>query len=259
MAINGLASFGPSIDNLTVFQDYPARSSAGNFIKVPLLIGSTDYEAGESAAVDALSNITYPKSYWIAETLNTFTCPAGIRANISIENNVPTWRYRWFGDFPNIRLTSVPDSGAYHTSEIMSIFDTAPVSAPGNGIPPATDEEIAIGNYMRGAWAAFAKDPIAGLSSYASGWPVYNPGNETLVRLAYMNLTGTNLASPAIYDVNCTDTVVVSGIVGGANTTATSSGSVSPTSLKSASASAKAVDMSLILGFSVAIGIILLS
>jgi hypothetical protein len=37
---------------------------------------------------------------------------------------------------------------------------------------------------MRGAWAAFAKDPIKGLPSY-DGWPNYNPNGTTLIRLAY--------------------------------------------------------------------------
>lgn len=62
---------------------------------------------------------------------------------------------------------------------------------------------------MRGAWAAFAKDPIQGLHNY-DGWANYKHGGKTLIRLAYGNdflnnntraqfLLGPSLA----YDSHC--------------------------------------------------------
>lgn len=54
---------------------------------------------------------------------------------------------------------------------------------------------------MRGAWAAFAKDPQKGLTTY--GWPSYNPSQDTLIRLAYENITGTNVINPYRYDADC--------------------------------------------------------
>lgn len=62
---------------------------------------------------------------------------------------------------------------------------------------------MAIGKYLRGAWAAFAKDPEMGLVSYADGWPMYDPSSDTLVRLAYNNQTGANLARGDLYDDVC--------------------------------------------------------
>jgi cholinesterase len=195
--------FNPAVDDITVFSDYPERSVAGNFIKAPMLIGSTDYEAGLFAAVDALFRITYPRDLWNEYDLDTFTCPAGLRANVNIAANVPTWRYRYFGVFPNLRLTSEPESGAWHGSELSIIFDTVPQGA---GIPENTNEEISIGDYVREAWVTFAKDPANGLRNYQDGWPLYDPSEKTLIRLGYDNLTGVNLAMPSLYDRGCETT-----------------------------------------------------
>jgi cholinesterase len=220
-----LSSFSPAVDNITVFSDYPARSAAGNFIKAPLLSGNTDYEAGLFATIAALSNVTYPREFWDAFNLRIFTCPAGLRANISISAGVPTWRYRYFGDFPNLRLTSAPESGAWHVSELPILFDNTP--KPGGSIPADTDAEISIGSYMRGAWVAFAKDPANGLKNYQGGWPIYDPSASTLVRLAYNNITGTNLGMPSIYDTDCGMTFSYNGTsVGSGNATTTVSSTV---------------------------------
>lgn len=58
---------------------------------------------------------------------------------------------------------------------------------------------------MRGAWAAFARDPAKGLLSYDNGWPQYNADGNTLIQLAYNNLTGTNLVASNTYDGGCTN------------------------------------------------------
>ena len=100
-----------------------------------------------------------------------------------------------------MRLTTEPDSRAFHGSDIPVLFDTRP--APGGSVPAPARDEIAFGKYMRGAWATFAKDPWKGLTGYAEGWPVYDPAGKTLVRLAYNNTLGTNLEEPALYDSTC--------------------------------------------------------
>jgi carboxylesterase type B len=197
-----LGSFGPTVDDIVVFSDYADKSAAGNFTQKPLLIGNNDNEAGLFSTGFALAGITYPAQSWDTFNLQAFTCPAGIRANVSIANGVPTWRYRYFGDFPDLRIA--PASGAYHGSEVPILFNTTPPS------PPQTPAEIAIGDYMRGAWAAFAKDPVNGLNTYEGGWPRYQNGNETLIRLGYNNLTGPNLALPQMYDAGCSSVNVSS-------------------------------------------------
>jgi hypothetical protein len=223
-------SFGPTVDDEVVFSDYTNRSLAGNFIKRPILIGNADYEAGLFKVLAELAGLVYSDDFWNAFNQQGFVCPASARANISITNGVPTWRYRWFGTFPNTNLTSsaVPVIGAYHASELPVLFDTAP---SGEGIPPNTDAEIAIGAYLRGAWAAFAKDPVAGLGKGNFSWPYYVPGKETLVRLAYGGLSGSNLGDATGYDVGCASTFPVvpsngtggGGAGGGGNGTAVGS------------------------------------
>jgi hypothetical protein len=121
------------------------------------------------------------------------------------------------------------DSGAYHVSEIPMLFNTAP-----NSPIPATTEQIAIGKYMRGAWAAFAKNPTSGLTAY--GWPRYDPAHDTLIRIAYNNLTGTNVINPKRYDADCglvnvssTDDSVIPVLPdSGASITPTGTGSAAP-------------------------------
>lgn len=199
-AISGLGHFVPTVDEQIVFSDYPERSLTGKFIKKPLLIGHNDYEAGILKITAALRGITLPDSSYDAFDLKTFYCPAAARANASASNNVPTWRYRYFGDFPNMQLSTTLHTGAYHGAEVNILFDTIPT---GESIPASTPAELEVASYMRSAWSTFAKDPVKGLNSYQDGWPQFDPAKESLIRLAYDNKVGTNLALPADYDANC--------------------------------------------------------
>lgn len=219
------SSFGPTVDNTVVFSDYKQRSTSGKVSKLPLLLGNADYEAGLFRVLDALKNVSLPSSYWDAFDNAVFVCPCATRANVSLSNNVPTWRYRWFGAFPNTELTTIPFSGAWHASELPVLFGNVPT---GSGVPNSTAAETQIGAYIRGAWAAFAKDPVAGLKSYGGGWPEYDPSGQTLVRLAFNNMTGTNLALGSFYDGACSTIVAVSGSGSGngsGSATGTGSGS----------------------------------
>ncbi|KAF7907465.1 uncharacterized protein EAF01_005051 [Botrytis porri] len=195
-----LGSFLPTVDEIVVFSNYTERSLAGNFTSKPLLIGSNDEEAVLFVAANALQGISTSDVAAQLIDLIGFTCPSGYRANYSIQANVNTWRYRYFGSFPNTMI--VPNAGAWHSAEIPLLFDTNLAN------PPETTEQIAIGKYMRGAWAAFAKNPENGLTNY--GWPKYDAAEDTLIRLAYNNQTGTNAVNPSLYDANCPTTPVFS-------------------------------------------------
>ncbi|KAH6657018.1 carboxylesterase [Truncatella angustata] len=194
---SGQYRFGPTIDGSVVFADYTTRKPNPGAV----LVGHNDFEPGLQRPLSP----TLPDAYWQQAELS-FTCPAAERAAYYALNGNPTWRYRWFGDWGNLRLAINPSSGAWHGSEIMPLFDTIPQT-----VSVSTPEETSVAAYLRGAWAAFAKNPIGGLSDYEGGWPQYSTDGDSLVRLAYNNITGTNLAPGNYYDNGCPEYPVVGG------------------------------------------------
>lgn len=152
--------FGPTVDEIIVFSNYLERATAGNLTKRPLLIGSNDNEVGLFRVTFGLQNVTYSDVEWDFLQLQIFTCPIAERALASVINHIPIWRYRWFGDFPNLKLSTNPNSAAWHGSEIPVIFGTD--SDIQHAVDRSPDQDK-IGTYTRKAWAAFAKDPEGGL------------------------------------------------------------------------------------------------
>lgn len=77
---------------------------------------------------------------------------------------MPTYRYLYNATFPNTRQTNpnitaiwpLKYQGAWHTSELADVFSTFAAAYPSVDAPP---EEKALSDIVRGAWAAFAKDP----------------------------------------------------------------------------------------------------
>jgi len=106
---NGLV-YGPTVDEKLVFSNYSTRKPAA----AGVLIGNTDFEAG----LFRLLAPSVPEEVWPTVNLKTFVCPAADRAAKSLAFGNPTWRYRYFGVFPNLILTTSPPSGAWHASEV---------------------------------------------------------------------------------------------------------------------------------------------
>ena len=207
-----LGEFGPTADDQVVFSDYAARAAAGNFTRRPYFTGNNDYEAGLFKIIGAAAGIQIPDLDWAIYDLSTFSCPAANAALARSARGVPTWRYRYFADFPNLRLTPKPDSGAWHGAEIYAVWQTA-ADASGDA---DTAHEASIGRYLAGAWAAFAKAPATGLSSPPYSWPRYDPHADTLIRLAYDNETRASYVFPVTYDLACPVVeAVLAGIPGG--------------------------------------------
>jgi carboxylesterase type B len=202
----GSAAFWPTVDDALVFADYTGRRP----VNIPLLIGTIDYEIGFLRALAELSGLYLPDAAWEMHSNAAFQCPAARRASARIAaaagggRDQKTWRYRYFGAYEDLILVTSPyGARAYHGSELPVLFGTFP--APGGGIPPPTKDEIETGKYIRGAWAAFAKDPEDGLRHYGGGhgWPVYKPGTASLIRLAWNGKPGLNVERPEVYDSVC--------------------------------------------------------
>ena len=78
-----------------------------------------------------------------------------------------------------------PDSGAYHSAEISTVFDDAAEVSKEADTPP----EMAISMFMNKAWADFAKDPAHAFDRIYD-WPKYNRNSEwQLSRLSVFELT----------------------------------------------------------------------
>ena len=188
--------FQPTVDGVTVFADYNALASAGAFAPLPYLAGNNDYEFGYYAISVFAANKTFSLNQINLFNLEAFTCPTGAATAARAAKGVPVWRYRYFGDWDNLRL--YPNSSAYHGSEIGIVYGTAPDIT---GIPN-TPAEDAVTAYIQRAWATFADDPYKGLTNRL-GWPMYNPAKTTLVRLAYQNAPNASFVNPGVYDAPC--------------------------------------------------------
>jgi cholinesterase len=164
-----LGHFAPTVDGQVIFGDYAKRAAAGRFAKVPYITGNNDYEGGLFNVLAAASKSSIPTILWSVFNLAVFTCPSADAATYRAAAGVPTWRYRYYGNFANLKLTASPDSGAYHYSEVPILFNTTyDVTGVSN-----SQFESNLGVYMQGAWAAFAKNPASAWSKAPYSLPKF--------------------------------------------------------------------------------------
>lgn len=77
-----------------------------------------------------------------------------------------------------------------------------------SGIPPDS-AQVQLTKVMQNAWLAFANDPVNGLSKF--GWPQFEPGEATLVRLGFENSPEPEFVRPEVYSGNCSEVVLAGG------------------------------------------------
>ena len=80
------------------------------------MIGHNENEAG-------LLYMFFPDTSladWDVWNDDTFNCPAAERVRRALVGGHPTWRYRYYGDFPNMALSTRPPSGSYHGIEVRA-------------------------------------------------------------------------------------------------------------------------------------------
>ncbi|KAK1990490.1 carboxylesterase [Colletotrichum falcatum] len=194
--LRGVPPFYPTVDDEIVFPDYVSLTKAGNFSRLPVLFGNNDNEDGYYR-IPAYGNGVVPTADQVASfLLESFTCPNSFQAKARRERGVSAWVYRYFGDWDNTRL--FPASGAYHGVDLHMIFGA---SEDVSGIAPSGPQKQTTA-LMQKAWAAFANDPVQGLSSVL-GWPRFDPNEESLVLLAFENSPEPRFAKPGVYDTPC--------------------------------------------------------
>ncbi|KAB8209410.1 Alpha/Beta hydrolase protein [Aspergillus parasiticus] len=190
---SGSYSFSPFPDNVTAFADFEARAKQGGLARLPTLIGGADREA--SANMN-LSSTSINETLVYTGTQSTFNCPIVETVGNRLEQEIPTWRYLYHGNWSG--LSPTPWLGAYHSSDVPIVFGTYNKTTIQPSSSPA---EVAASKYIQGAWVAFAKDPWNGLSNY--GWPQFTSQNRSLVNLALDNRATATIGSAEKWDSHC--------------------------------------------------------
>ncbi|CCF44309.1 carboxylesterase [Colletotrichum higginsianum] len=184
--------FPPVNGDGTSVSDVRGSITSKKWPKIPVLIGTTLNEArvflavennadGASALDSALSKVgissTATKNsvlagysakgvkdlYAVADRIITdavFTCTTSTLSSFLAWNGYTAYRYRFDASFPSTSI--FPNAGAYHTSEIPSVFGTYPQY---NKFGSATQQQINLSSYMQGVWGSFANNPGNGV-----GW-----------------------------------------------------------------------------------------
>ncbi|KAF7560691.1 hypothetical protein G7046_g3456 [Stylonectria norvegica] len=184
-------AFGAMADEETIFANWTERRERGLVSKLPMLIGNCDNDF--ASLYSPFDGSAPNKTILDGLTDEVFNCRAAIASKSRHSLGIPVWRYRYFGDFPN--LNPLPWLGAYHASELPIVFGTSNLSGEN------TANETALSSYMQGAWAAFAKDPAKGLKGL--GWPLYDADEKTLVMLGLNGTTTALYAKGTAYDGGC--------------------------------------------------------
>ncbi|EKM81264.1 hypothetical protein AGABI1DRAFT_112934 [Agaricus bisporus var. burnettii JB137-S8] len=200
--VNTNSNLGLVIDNITVFGDITSRVADGNFLKVLLLVGSTQHE-GDIIVVgtELLSPLGFAQplvTELLADlfTYSALTCPTGAAALVRTKAGVPAWRYHYQAVFRDI--STRPDLRAWHASELPIVFGTYNQTTE----IAKTPEEIALSSYIQSAWVAFARDPENGLSDF--GWPTYDPTGDSLIELGnFFNKSGATFGRADQLDLVC--------------------------------------------------------
>lgn len=123
-SIGATPAYGPGVDDEIVFEDYSSRhAAAGGY-----LIGNNENEAGLFRQFQNQSD-----EYWVDFNQRLYTCADAMRIGQAVADGNPSWRYRYFGDFPNLAVSTNPPSGAHHGAEVRPpLRNTSPMRRPFN-------------------------------------------------------------------------------------------------------------------------------
>ncbi|KAI0113750.1 alpha/beta-hydrolase [Nemania sp. FL0031] len=191
--------FQATVDNVTVFSpsEYISRLKSSTFARLPHFQIHGDHESGFYRISALAQGRSLPESDWREFERESFTCATAAETYWRSAAGVPTYRARYMADWENLRLYDPPSSGAYHGVEVNMITGN---SGSVSGIEPSS-YEAELTSIMQEAWAAFAADPVRGLLRL--GWPRYEAGGVSLVRLGVNTTPIVDVVSSAMYDDAC--------------------------------------------------------
>ncbi|KAL8883068.1 MAG: hypothetical protein Q9192_007468, partial [Flavoplaca navasiana] len=199
-------TFQPTPDNITVFNNYKERYERGNFSRLPVLLGQTANEANWYKIPAYRTNTTLPASLWRSFETSSFTCPTSFAAHARSSFNIPTYRFIYHGDWPNLRLYGPSTgngnergSGAWHGSDVVMVLGN---SVGVSGLEKSREEER-MERVMGGVWGAFVRDPRDGLRGM--GW---ERGGGWLARLGFGGRGGMEFVDAGVYDGVCGNVTV---------------------------------------------------
>lgn len=187
--------FYPITDSQLIFDNYTALASAGSFAPLPYFQGHNDHEQGYYVIPAFAQGRNVTEAQTAQFLLESFVCPHSFEARQRVTANVPTWVYRYFGDWNNTRL--YPTSGAYHGTELHMLLGG---SEEASGLPASRAQNETSRIFQR-AVAAFSNDPASGLTEL--GWPRFNPQTESWIEIAKGNEPKVTFAMPEVYDNMC--------------------------------------------------------
>jgi carboxylesterase type B len=191
--------FFPMIDNKVIFdpRDYLSRSKRGDFAKVPYFLGHNNNEQGYYVIPAFAQGRNVTEEQAATFLLQSFVCPVSHEARSRVDARVPTWVYRYHGDWFNTRL--YPTSGAYHGVDLHMIMGG---SVDATGLPTSRAQRETT-ELIQGAIFAFVNDPKNGLNRY--GWPQFNPRTKSWIDIAKDNKPKATFVEPKKYDSPCSD------------------------------------------------------
>jgi carboxylesterase type B len=204
--------FTPVVDEITRYQDYASRFSAGKYAShVPLLTGNADKEGAvfglvygnentdfdvwinsfnaDSAHVpdDVLKAAYNPADFESTSAMSgaqygdaRFFCPVDYLLNVRSEKQ-STWTYRFMGNYPNVVPLPVP--APTHGTEIPFFFGGNENFALVQNVTP---EQQALADFTNDWFVSWIKNPAAG-PNWAKAKPQSGP-------LAKLGVSGNELA-----------------------------------------------------------------
>ncbi|KAH7396721.1 carboxylesterase-like protein [Phaeosphaeria sp. MPI-PUGE-AT-0046c] len=189
--------FYPMVDGEIIFPDYLSLASTGSFAPIPYFHGHNDDEQGYYVIPAFAQGRNVTAEQMAQFLLESFVCPHSYEGRQRALAEIPTWVYRYYGDWDNTRL--YPTSGAYHGSDLHMILGS---SEDASGLPSSQVQKD-MSRLFQSAVAAFAEDPQTGLSKI--GWPQFDPSTGTWAEIAKGSQASITFALPSRYDAMCSN------------------------------------------------------